>query len=62
MINRKDDRCVAQYLEVDVSSFGDTHDEAIAMITEALEMRFEEPRSQNTSIDLPSMVDLRIPT
>ena len=42
VISREDDRYVAQCLEVDVSSFGDTQDEAIAMITEALELWFEE--------------------
>jgi predicted RNase H-like HicB family nuclease len=38
VIIREDDRYVAQCLEVDVSSFGDTQDEALAMITEALEL------------------------
>lgn len=38
---REDDRYVAQCSEVDVSSFGDTQEEAIAMVTEALELWFE---------------------
>jgi len=34
VVNRDDDRFVAQCLEVDVSSFGDTHERALAMIPE----------------------------
>ncbi len=42
VVSREDDRYVAQCLEVDVSSFGDTHEEALAMVTETLELWFEE--------------------
>ncbi|MBB4931763.1 putative RNase H-like HicB family nuclease [Lipingzhangella halophila] len=41
-ITREDDRYVAQCLEADVSSFGDTRGEAITMVTEALELWFED--------------------
>ncbi len=42
VVSREDDRFVAQCLEVDVSSFGDTQEEALAMVTEALELWFED--------------------
>ena len=42
VVSREDDRYVAQCLEVDVSSFGETQQEALAMVTEALELWFED--------------------
>lgn len=42
VITPEGDRYVAQCLEVDVSSFGDTQDEALAMVTEALELWAED--------------------
>lgn len=42
VVSREDDRFVAQCLEVDVSSFGDTQEQALAMVTEALELWFED--------------------
>lgn len=36
---------VAQCLEVDVASQGETEAEALSNLTEALELHFEEPRS-----------------
>jgi len=42
VIYREDDQWVAQALNVEVSSFGDTPDEARAAITEALELYFED--------------------
>ncbi|HUY78547.1 MAG TPA: hypothetical protein VMV29_17385 [Ktedonobacterales bacterium] len=42
VIYREDDQWVAQALNVEVSSFGDTADEARAAITEALELYFED--------------------
>ena len=42
VIYREDDQWVAQALHVEVSSFGDTPDEARAAITEALELYFED--------------------
>lgn len=62
VINREADRYVAQCLEVDVSSFGDTQDEAIAMITEALELWFEEsPVPEHINWPVVTTVDLQIP-
>ena len=62
VISREDDRYVAQCLEVDVSSFGDTQDEAIAMITEALELWFEEtPIPDHLNRPIVTTVDLQIP-
>ena len=45
VIYREDDQWVAQALNVEVSSFGDTPDEARAAITEALELYFEDAPS-----------------
>ncbi|MGH3907648.1 MAG: type II toxin-antitoxin system HicB family antitoxin [Pseudonocardiaceae bacterium] len=42
VVSREDDRFIAQCLEVDVSSFGATQTEALAMVTEALELWFED--------------------
>ena len=42
VLYREGDTWVAQALNVDVSSFGDTRDEARAAITEALELYFED--------------------
>ena len=41
VIYREDDQWVAQALNVDVSSFGDTFEEARAALQEALELYFE---------------------
>lgn len=61
-ITREDDRYVAQCLEVDVSSFGDTQEEAIAMVTEALELWFEDaPAPQRIDHPLLTSVDVRVP-
>lgn len=62
VINREDDRYVAQCLEVDVSSFGDTQDEALAMITEALELWFEETAvPDHFERPVVTTVDVQIP-
>ena len=42
VLYREGDTWVAQALNVEVSSFGDTRDEARAAITEALELYFED--------------------
>ena len=42
VLYREGDTWVAQALNVDVSSFGDTRDKARAAITEALELYFED--------------------
>lgn len=54
-INREDDRYVAQCLEVDVSSFGDTPEEA-------LELWFEEtPVPEHLNRPMVTTVDAQIP-
>lgn len=61
VVSREDDRFVAQCLEVDVSSFGDTHDEAIAMVTEALELWFEDvPVPEHLNRPVVTTVDLHL--
>ena len=44
-ISREDDWFIAQCLEVDVASQGKTEEEALANLTEALELYFEPPQS-----------------
>lgn len=43
-ISQEDDWFIAQCLEVDVSSQGESEDEAINNLKEALELYFEPPR------------------
>ena len=43
-ISQEDDWFIAQCLEVDVSSQGESEDEAISNLKEALELYFEPPR------------------
>jgi predicted RNase H-like HicB family nuclease len=46
VVYREDEFMVAQCLNVDVSSFGTTTEEAVANLKEAVELRFEnEPNS-----------------
>ncbi len=42
VIFREGDHVVAQCLDVDVSSFGDSEDDALANLREALELYFED--------------------
>jgi predicted RNase H-like HicB family nuclease len=42
VVYREGEHYVAQCLNVDVSSFGDTEDEALANLHEALELYFED--------------------
>ena len=42
---REGDWFVAQCLEVDVASQGESADDALASLREALELHFEEPRA-----------------
>jgi predicted RNase H-like HicB family nuclease len=56
VIYREDDQWVAQALNVDISSFGASPDEARAAIIEALELYFED--SEDT--DVPEVADTRI--
>ncbi|MGI9001062.1 MAG: type II toxin-antitoxin system HicB family antitoxin [Pseudonocardia sp.] len=61
VVSREDDRYVAQCLEVEVSSFGDTQDEALAMVTEALELWFEDtPIPEHLSRPVVTTVDLHL--
>ena len=48
---------VAQCLDVDVSSFGETEDKAIEGIREALELYFE---STGPNIEQPKIVNLKL--
>ena len=45
---QEDDWIVAQCLEVDVASQGETEEEALANLKEALELHFESPRATVT--------------
>lgn len=45
---REGDWFVAQCLEVDVASQGESEDEALGNLREALELHFEEPRATAT--------------
>ena len=49
-LQREDDCFVAQCLEVDVASQGETEEEALANLREALELYFEPPRSTVTPL------------
>jgi predicted RNase H-like HicB family nuclease len=56
VIYRENDKWVAQALNVDVSSFGDTPEEARAAIQEALELYFED----EPDTEIPQVADSRI--
>jgi predicted RNase H-like HicB family nuclease len=61
VVSREDDRYVAQCLEVDVSSFGETQEEALAMVTEALELWFEDtPVPDHFNRPVVTTVDLHL--
>ena len=54
--------CVAQCLNVDVSSFGKTRKEALKNLDEALELYFEDKKSEKViEIKNPELVGLSIP-
>jgi predicted RNase H-like HicB family nuclease len=50
VIYQEDDQWVAQALNVDVSSFGDTVEEARAAIQEALELYFADAPDRETPV------------
>jgi predicted RNase H-like HicB family nuclease len=51
VVYREDEFLVSQCLNVDVSSFGSTRDEAVANLKEAVELHFEgEPDSACTLV------------
>lgn len=56
VIYREDDKWVAQAINVDVSSFGDTPEEARSAIQEALELYFED----EATAEVPEVADTRI--
>lgn len=58
---REDDVYVAICLESDVSSFGDTREEARAMITEALELHYADQELPE-QLDSPEMMSIEIST
>lgn len=47
---REGDMFVSQCLEIDVASCGETEQEALAMLTEALELYFEEDAGETPSL------------
>jgi predicted RNase H-like HicB family nuclease len=52
---------VAQCLNVDVSSFGETQEEALANVQEALELYFEdEPKDDISPVERPRVVKLTL--
>ena len=52
VVYREGEHYVAQCLNIDVSSFGDTEDEALANLLEALELYFEDaPASDAASVE-----------
>jgi predicted RNase H-like HicB family nuclease len=61
VVYHEGDHYVAQCLNVDVSSFGDTEAEALANLQEALELYFEDaPASDATPIDAPEVRTLTL--
>lgn len=56
VIYREGEQWVAQALNVDVSSFGDTPDEARAALREALELYFEDA----PDVEVPEVFDSRV--
>ncbi|HOZ03259.1 MAG TPA: type II toxin-antitoxin system HicB family antitoxin [Candidatus Woesebacteria bacterium] len=55
---KEDKFYVSQCLNVDVSSFGKTKKEAIANLTEALELYFEDEAQNNelTTVEMPELI------
>jgi predicted RNase H-like HicB family nuclease len=61
VVYREDEHYVAQCLNVDVSSFGDTEEEALANLREALELYFEDmPATAITSVEAPEVRQLTV--
>jgi predicted RNase H-like HicB family nuclease len=61
VVYREDAHYVAQCLNVDGSSFGDTEEEALANLQEALELYFEDmPESVITSVETPEVRRLTV--
>ncbi len=47
---------VAQCLNVDVSSFGETREDALANLSEALALYFEDATEELTNIEFPEII------
>ena len=47
-VSKEDDWFVAQCLEADVASQGETEEEALSNLRDALELHFEAPRATDT--------------
>jgi predicted RNase H-like HicB family nuclease len=61
VVYREDEHFVAQCLNVDVSSFGDTELEALANLQEALELYFEDmPETVVASVEAPELRQLTV--
>jgi predicted RNase H-like HicB family nuclease len=61
VVYREGEHYVAQCLNIDVSSFGDTEAEALANLQEALELYFEDaPASDATSVEAPEVRTLTL--
>lgn len=61
VVYREGKHFVAQCLNVDVSSFGDSEAEALANLQEALELYFEDaPVSDATPVDAPEVRTLTL--
>jgi predicted RNase H-like HicB family nuclease len=56
VVYREGDHVVAQCLDVDVSSFGDTEPDALANLREALELYFEDaPAEAISKVEAPEV-------
>jgi predicted RNase H-like HicB family nuclease len=61
VVYREGEHYVAQCLNVDVSSFGDTEADALANLQEALELYFEDaPASDAVQVDAPEVRTLTL--
>lgn len=61
VVYREGEHYVAKCLNVDVSSFGDTEEEALANLQEALELYFEDmPETVVTSVEAPEVRQLTV--
>jgi predicted RNase H-like HicB family nuclease len=61
VVYREDEHYVAQCLNVDVSSFGATEEEALANLQEALELYFEDmPETVVTPVEAPELRQLTV--
>lgn len=56
IIYKEDKYYVSQCLNVDVSSFGDSVDEALENLKEALELYFENPQEINSYIPIEQVL------